>query len=449
MGSRGYYVLVAGGIILFVVLRWEFLFLPYFWDEMGVYARGALAMDAGSLGLIPGSLDPDLSRGHPLLFYFLAAVNFRIFGTSVQAAHFFAMFISILLAAALFHTTRRHYGAPAGAAAVIMLLAQQVFAAQSAMLLPEIMLALFVLLGMDCVASGKMGWYVLYATAAIFVKETGIVLAGSALAWNVLFGGEGLKDKLRLSLYSLLPLLPYGIYLAANRMTYGWYFFPYHSNLIASDLAGSRLLDYLMFLFVYQKRWLLSGILLAWAVIMICGKKAGRKEAAWLLPVVGLLPLAFFEVYLNRYMMPAIPFLCLLAGAGLSEMIRKDLILNGAAITIAVVAYFARLPGVFTYDTDPRYDRYVNLTEEAVRWCESELNPGRVYANFPLNMAMTRREFGYVDKPAGLVKTYGPEVDFVVISSPPGFDFEMKERARTVKTFETAFFRIDVFRVVR
>ena len=94
-------VVLATAIVLFVVSRWEYLFLPYFWDEMGVYAHGALIMSEHGLGLLPSSLNPELSRGHPLLFYFLAALNFQIFGTSLvrdvldSGAHYIRLFYCI------------------------------------------------------------------------------------------------------------------------------------------------------------------------------------------------------------------------------------------------------------------------------------------------------------------------------------------------------------------
>src|SRR5436190_472897 len=84
-------------VIGMVAFKWSYLSLPFFWDEAWPYSTAVHAMYNHGISLIPGSISPSISRGHPLLFYCMAAAWMKLFGTSVFAIHLFALLISVLL----------------------------------------------------------------------------------------------------------------------------------------------------------------------------------------------------------------------------------------------------------------------------------------------------------------------------------------------------------------
>src|SRR5215217_8095596 len=81
-------------LAVFIVVKYYDLNIPYFWDELGVYAPGSLKMkESGHIGILPANLDPEYSRGHPLLCFFVHALSFRFFGDTVFVAHATSLFI--------------------------------------------------------------------------------------------------------------------------------------------------------------------------------------------------------------------------------------------------------------------------------------------------------------------------------------------------------------------
>ena len=56
-------------LIGFIILKWDALFLPYFWDEAWVYMPAIRTMAEKGPSILPGSIEADLYTGHPLFFY--------------------------------------------------------------------------------------------------------------------------------------------------------------------------------------------------------------------------------------------------------------------------------------------------------------------------------------------------------------------------------------------
>ena len=94
--NHPYELLTAAVILVFFLIKLHDVNIPYYWDEMGVYVPAAFHMkDAGHISLLPGSLDPLFSRGHPMLFTFCNALVFKIFGETITVGHLFALFLGI------------------------------------------------------------------------------------------------------------------------------------------------------------------------------------------------------------------------------------------------------------------------------------------------------------------------------------------------------------------
>ena len=90
--------IVVGFLLLGISLLWIYKFpylgLPYFWDEGWSYATAVYRMSTQNLCLLPSCLDPELSRGHPLLFYFMNAAVAKVFGFSPLVMHAFSLIVA-------------------------------------------------------------------------------------------------------------------------------------------------------------------------------------------------------------------------------------------------------------------------------------------------------------------------------------------------------------------
>lgn len=90
--SRWVLVLV---LVIFTILKIPHLLYPFYWDESWPYVPAIKAMYHHGISLLPNSIDPIISRGHPLFFHAIGALWMNIFGTSNLSLHCFALFISV------------------------------------------------------------------------------------------------------------------------------------------------------------------------------------------------------------------------------------------------------------------------------------------------------------------------------------------------------------------
>ena len=73
LGKYKYEALTALMLLLFLLYKLPFMALPYYYDEAWPYAVAIRTVHANGLSLLPTALDPELSRGHPVMFHFLGA----------------------------------------------------------------------------------------------------------------------------------------------------------------------------------------------------------------------------------------------------------------------------------------------------------------------------------------------------------------------------------------
>jgi 4-amino-4-deoxy-L-arabinose transferase-like glycosyltransferase len=141
--SRWVLILV---LIAFIACKIPHLFYPYYWDESSPYAPAIKEMCKQGIGLLPGSLDPALSRGHPLFFHAVAALWMRLFGPSHVAMHSFALLIAVLFLIAIYEVATHLYNQRTAVFALLLAGTQLTFFIQASFVLMEIMLALQVFL---------------------------------------------------------------------------------------------------------------------------------------------------------------------------------------------------------------------------------------------------------------------------------------------------------------
>lgn len=411
------------GIILlvFVFFKLQDISLPYFWDELGVYAPGALKMiDNQSIGVLPINLEPEYSRGHPLFFVFSQAVWMNIFGQSVVSGHSFSILLGVLTLIATYFTSNNLFDKRTALFATTLLAVQPIFYALAGLILPEMMLALFVLLSVWAIIRQRWFLFFILSSVAIMIKESAIVLP--ALAAMVVFA-DAFKSEKFFSLQNIIKmffalgsLLVFGIFLLIQKEQNGWYFFPLHINLMEHSAINTyyKVKQICDEVFYRQGRIYLSLLLFILPVFFYLKNRNFsniEKRSYFIVGLFFLLCLAFaaLNFYLMRYMLLMIPLIVIMA---VHELIKVSdwlgnrkkwlLIAAPASIGIAIAAIYtmdSTKNGGYLGDADMSYKHVIMVEQQAISWVEQQpWATEKIGANFPIFQGIRDVRNGYLSK---------------------------------------------------
>ncbi len=442
-------------ILIFILLKIPALHLPYFWDELGVYSRAGLYMHDNGLGLLPNALPPELSRGHPVLFTFIQAIGYSVFGDGVIGGHITALIISTVLLCSVYFVTAKFYSKYTGLVAVMLLIVQPLFFAQSVLILPEISLVLFMLWAIYFWLQKKYILHGIFATFAILIKETAIILPLVIVFSEILiylFNKEKIeKNKFRVKyLFVLLPFLVFGIFLLIQKQQNGWYLFPLHGDNI--KISTNRIFafgaDYKIFLFLEQGRVLLSAFLIFAIIYLSVTKQLKQKRVSIFLMVLMLGGIAFNSInfYMNRYILFVLVPFVILSSAIILQCIRK----YRTTILVLPVLFMAGIYCLygnellplrssdlnrqqkFQYDENMSYADYIQGQQNAMDHVLNKINSTEiVYSNFPISVALLDPRFGYTqlfaNKDFRLLNNENLQdrINYALISDPGSYDYDL------------------------
>ncbi len=389
-------------LLLFIVAKFNHLSLPHFWDEAWVYAPAVQEMILHGPSLAPSSIPVELSRGHPLLFHFLAALWGKLFGSSLLSLHAFSLMISCIFILSAYYVSSKLYNQKLGVVVVFYLILQSIFFAQSSMLLPEILLAFFSLFAVFGIAQKNWTLYFVFAGLAILTKESGIVIcAGGLLHMLAMHILKREKFLIKRMLLLLSPLLVFGIFILANKASHGWFLYPEHTDLLKLDPLSSlkSLKPIFVDHFIDQARfWILLSLvgitiyalkftkqrllldsnqilLLSFSCSLILFSSLNFYTGRYMLPMYVPLILSFFA-FANAYLTPKI-FSCLsillLCISGLSINDRRPI-----------------------RDTNLSYLDFIPLQQEVVSYIESQADQKPIITcGFLTKNALRNKHAGY------------------------------------------------------
>ena len=392
-------------LFVFVWSKLPVLNLPYFWDELGVYATGVLYMFDNGPGLLPANLDPEYSRGHPLLFYFIHSVAFRIFGPELITGHSVALVISVIFIIYFYFKIAKWINPLTALVAVALLLVQPLFYAQSVLVLPEILLAF---LGFGAIASwiNEKRWqYFIWCSLALLTKETAVVFPMVALGITIfhLLGNlrTNWKTLLSKALFSLSPFLVLLVFLVIQKFQHGWFFFPYHMDLMKIGIERIIVLSkgFGRFFFFLQGRWAYS-LLIVIGIVLIYFSEARvinrRLFYGIFFTIIGGLLYSVLIFYMSRYTLFMLPFYILLVAYVINELAIKSKVFLFLIPVLLWISITNMKTDQFHVDTDMGYVTYVETFEEIMDEILLETKTGeKVFANFPFYSALKDSRLGY------------------------------------------------------
>ncbi len=449
-------------ILAFIGFAIPRLNLPFFWDATWVYAPAIFDLSRGIPSLLPDSIPVNIGRGHPLMFHFLGATWCKIFGFSTFSLNTFALSISVAVLVMVYRFGSRFFGPAAGLIALMICATQEMFVAQALQILPEMLLALFVLTTLYTYLRDRHILFVLSGSALLLTKETGVVVIGALGLIHlikVIFIVEP-PNRFKVfwtgALRIALPVLIASLHYIYQKVVYGWFFFPEHLDMQIWDLVPilHRLRDVFDLIFMWQGRvfitipvliglciwigrrriWpgvLLMAVLLSmhqifyeghdvpvwtrfsipilclvgvFAFLLIPYLKKDHKQglAANALVIYLSLIMAFTATNLltSRYVLNGLPVYALLCGWILSRYIKKKWMYI-PVLVLPLAVFICQL-------TQPRLIRDINLTyadgvrmyQEIVRYFSEEVDKPTIALGTLLeSVAMGDPRAGYVKEP--------------------------------------------------
>jgi 4-amino-4-deoxy-L-arabinose transferase-like glycosyltransferase len=440
--------------------------LPYFWDEADVYVPGARWVAENGLDVTPGVFPDDYSRGHPPLFYLLAAAVFASLGSAPAVGHLVVLPFTALSIAGTYWLGACLFGRIPGACAAAVVATTPMFMSIGNMLLPEVPLTAGTVLALFALSRGRLGVAVGLACLLVLVKETGI-FTGAAIGGAVLYEawhrGE-LRSRATLGRAALatLPLVTLLAFFGWQKLEAGYFVFPHHQSLFADRPFG---LENLATVLPSTLGWHGRGFLVAGAaVVLAAAGRAGLRAYAsagaapeGCVPSRGAVLVAFALLlltnaiffakmfWLERYALPAHPGIAIAAvgaiAVGLGRVGRlgaRGKVVALAAFTAAVAAM--GVAGMWS-PTEPEAEEQTFAYADVIathRAAFAALDPDAelIATTWPLTVELEQPHLGYVASPRRTVHAHrlasDPELrpDAILVSTASGRADALRDAAR-------------------
>lgn len=405
-------------VILFVLSRLGNLNLPFYWDEAWSYATAVFDMHENVLAILPGDANPNLTRGHPLLFYFLAALWMKLFGTSLVAIHLFPLIISCIFLITIYKIVLSLFNKESAMIALLWFALQSIFLAQSTLLLPEIMLALFTLLSFYFYYMKKWIWFSIFSILLVMTKETGMVLIAALFLDKILLEKWFNRNSPRswpLLIRELavlcIPVVAFATFMILQKIHFGWFLYPEHMGMtvLSPQVILERLNSFFFKLLIQHGRVVLLALALAGLIVLIRKKAVVGKQAHVLLfsSLFILLYMLFSAVnfFTTRYLLSIMPFFFICSSWIISEMFAgrsqsRNLVAASLAFLFAWHSFYAYRSEA---DVSLAYKNTVLLHKEAVRYAEEmHWQQTPLFTSFLMLYNLSDHNLGYLknkDKP--------------------------------------------------
>ncbi len=408
-------------IAIFFLFKLTHLAIPYYWDELGVYSKAALHMYDTGITLLPGIIPPELSRGHPLVCTAFFATAYRLFGPHVWVGHLAALAVSIVLLVIVYRGGKKLTNHATAMLACLLLMLQPVFIAQSSMVLPEVLLALFSTAAIFAYIDNRFMVFAVSATLAIMTKETAIAIPVTIWSIEILRWFLDRKaEAIKAALAAFVPVACWGAFLLLQKMAHGWYFFPLHTDYVSfsMDQIFSRWGYYVSFLLKGQGRFLWTVVLASALFVYLFNRRhrlvdgiiedvrmvlADKRPllVLWVFICWGLV-VSMLNFHLGRYSLFLLPSLCLLVAQSFFVIYEHLRIGFFKAIAVAVLLIMP-LPfyasKMFNFDADMGFTNVVKVHTEAIEFLNRNYASGTVIMDsFPINSCMLESRAGYNSK---------------------------------------------------
>ena len=365
-------------LVVFAILKLSYLKLGCYWDETWPFSYAIYQLHEHWPLILPNTIDPYITRGHPLLFHFLVSTWMAIFGDSLVVAKAFPLFLSLLTLIAIYKFGEHFFSPKTGLLAAALLAVQAVFYSQSTLLLLEVQLTLFTILTFLFYFKKNRFLYILFGSFAILTKETGITVIAALGIWHLVnylatIKSTKFRDFFVESLWIIAPIGVSFLYFVLQRILNGWFLFPIHVGFMSFDhtVILDKFEHGLYLIFKFQDKKLITIFAVFSLIIAILLRSLTLSKKQWQIIHLAFWFLLLFNIFgsLNylsdRYYLPAIAIFIFLAVALISKVAKNNFVWFFIAILLIGVSAKYLINDKGLSDTDKGYKDVVKVHQKS------------------------------------------------------------------------------------
>ncbi len=407
-------------LTIFTLLKINYLTLGCYWDETWPFSYAIFQLHEHWPLILPNTIDPYITRGHPLLFHFLVSTWMKIFGDSLVVAKTFPLLLSVLALITIYKFGEIFFSKRAGLLAATLLAVQSVFFTQSTLLLLEVQLTLFTLLTFFFYIKKRHFLYILFGSFAILTKETGITVIAAIGMWHLTnylatIKSSKFKPFFIESLWIIAPVGVAFLYFLLQKILNGWFLFPIHVGFMSFDhtVILDKFEHGLYLIFKFQDKQLITIITSIALIVAILLRSLTLTKNQWQILHLGFWFLLLFNIFgcvnylSDRYYLPAITVFILIASALISKVIFK----NTLWVLFSLILIFPSLEYLRNdkrlLDTNDGYKDVVKVHQKTIDFLiQNKLQDKNIYTHFILREAMKATYPGYIKEEKDCFKNF-------------------------------------------
>ncbi len=417
--ERQAFLLLCMLMLAIGVYKWPYLSLPFFWDEAWSYARAVFTMHKQGITLWPGSVDPEIFRGHPLFFYASSAAMSSLGEWNLTFMHGSMLAIAMLLCITTYFALRSLLGWQASWLSMILLLMQNLFLVQCSFLLPEIQIGFLSIISLSAYLKQQKVVYLLASCVLVITKESGIIAPLAIICYEAI---SYLRHRNRHGIFSLqslvwiFPLLLFAAFLGVQKYYHGWFLFPEHAAMLRFNgkMVWEQMLNFVQYLGVQDARrpaTILVAISLPLLAMLRRKSFLLWMQNPWLhlLLLFTVLYLVFSAInfFSTRYLFALLIVWSCVCGSIVSSWIDNNRLLMVIAAIFAMyfIPYFFIVPANANSEASRDYvcsvqTQYNVIREFVCTHAQQEIDSHQTirgfYGDFLLNENMSHPEIGYL-----------------------------------------------------
>lgn len=369
-------------IALFAISKISYLTLPFYWDEAWSYAVAIFDMHDHGISLIPGSVNTELTRGHPLLYYVTASIWTKIVGTSLLSMHSFALLISCVALYAIFKLSVNLFNVKIAIVATILLAFQYWFWVQSTFLLPEIFLMLLFLLSINAYFTQQWLLFTFWTSCIVLTKETGwVILIAFILDYisiTLLLNKTTLfKKKWKYALYFSIPITILSLFLIIQKIKLGWFFYPEHIEMM--HLNTKEIYQYFKlickYFFINDNHFiLLLFSVISLSYILYKKKKIQNLHFILFSYVVIFVYISFSTInfFTTRYLLCILPLFILTSTYLVYTLFQERNLYFYTIFSLFLINNYFNSNIIYNQDVYNGFKESILVQKQAIRFCESQ-----------------------------------------------------------------------------
>lgn len=419
-------------LVYFVVSKLQYIELPYYWNEAVNFAFALQHMLQNGVTFIPNaSLNPELTQGHPLLYYFTICFGLNVFGNSPLTAHVINLLMASLILYAVFYIAAREFKPHVALLAVLLVIIQEVFWVQSVIVMPEIMLSLCVILALYNLLLYNKIYYAVYASLAVLVSESALVLIMSGFIYTFFISQKFrfTPEFIKRNVFSLIPIFIFAIQAFLNRLVYGWFFYPGFMSKLNTGLNSilNQLEQQWFIIFSSENRIVLSLIILISFVLWFSRNKSVKRivyDRRFLLVFIYIILFLLYSAFNSLspgYVLSPVLLLMFVAAVAVNYVIRIKLLIVVLAFGFTFTNYITALQASSAAETSMGYADEIRVTKKIARFMQDSIPDKNepVICGLLMSNYLTNPALGYIKRPFTQVNNFteNPEKYYIVVNT--------------------------------